>query len=87
MNTQFDRHKFQERQLVCHFRNDYELTRLVVLLDNIQLNRKDYLIKNYKKAKKLADRSGVDTNKAHNFLPSSYVLPVCKHINLISVFS
>lgn len=64
MNTSYDRHKFSEKQLICHFRNDFELT------------RKDFLIKNYKKAKKAQEKSGVDVSTEFNFVPSSYVLPV-----------
>ncbi|KAH7730107.1 CRE-TTLL-9 protein [Aphelenchoides avenae] len=40
MSTSFDKHKFKEGQVVCHFRNDYELC------------RKDSLIKNHKKSRK-----------------------------------
>ena len=61
MNSSFDKHKFKENQLVCHFRNDYELT------------RKDCLIKNHKKAKKAA---GPGNQALLDYLPASYVLPV-----------
>uniref|UniRef100_A0A8R1DNP5 Tubulin--tyrosine ligase-like protein 9 n=1 Tax=Caenorhabditis japonica TaxID=281687 RepID=A0A8R1DNP5_CAEJA len=64
MNNCYDRHKFSENQLICHFRNDFELT------------RKDFLIKNYKKARKAKEKSGVDIAAEFNFIPSSYVLPV-----------
>lgn len=40
MTSYYDRYKFKEGQLICHFRNDYELT------------RKDCLIKNHKKYRK-----------------------------------
>uniref|UniRef100_A0A0K0E5K8 Tubulin--tyrosine ligase-like protein 9 n=1 Tax=Strongyloides stercoralis TaxID=6248 RepID=A0A0K0E5K8_STRER len=63
MNTNFDKHKFKDNQLVCHFRNDYELT------------RKDNLIKNLKKAKKIPE-----LEKNLNFLPQSYVLPSEWHL-------
>uniref|UniRef100_A0A0K0F259 Tubulin--tyrosine ligase-like protein 9 n=1 Tax=Strongyloides venezuelensis TaxID=75913 RepID=A0A0K0F259_STRVS len=63
MNTNFDKHKFKDNQLVCHFRNDYELT------------RKDNLIKNLKKARKIPE-----LEKCLNFVPQSYVLPSEWHI-------
>lgn len=61
MNSSFDKHKFRENQLVCHFKNDYELT------------RKDCLIKNHKKGKKAA---GPGNQHLFDYLPASYVLPV-----------
>ncbi|KAI6186673.1 Tubulin--tyrosine ligase-like protein 9 [Aphelenchoides besseyi] len=63
MLQSFDRHKFKEGQLVCHFRNDYELT------------RKDSIIKNHKKARKL-----VENQNKMDYLPASYVLPTEYHI-------
>ncbi|CAB3399038.1 unnamed protein product [Caenorhabditis bovis] len=68
MTTSYDKHKFGEKQLICHFRNDFELT------------RKDFLIKNYKKARKAKEKSGIDVNATFNFLPSSYVLPAEYHL-------
>ncbi|CAD5231040.1 unnamed protein product [Bursaphelenchus xylophilus] len=59
----FDRHKFKEGQKICHFRNDFELT------------RKDSLIKNHKKTKKLAKNG-----EKMDYLPASYVLPLEYHI-------
>uniref|UniRef100_A0A7E4VS38 Tubulin--tyrosine ligase-like protein 9 n=1 Tax=Panagrellus redivivus TaxID=6233 RepID=A0A7E4VS38_PANRE len=64
MTTQFDRHRFKDGQLVCHFRNDYELT------------RKDCLIKNHKKAKKFAGANSPHMD----YLPASYVLPMEYHL-------
>lgn len=57
-------HKFGDRQLVCHFRNDFELT------------RKDFLIKNYKKARKAVEKETPARLTCFNFIPASYVLPV-----------
>lgn len=45
MVSSFDKHKFKEGQVVCHFRNDYELC------------RKDSLIKNHKKARKCPENA------------------------------
>uniref|UniRef100_A0A915D8R1 Tubulin--tyrosine ligase-like protein 9 n=1 Tax=Ditylenchus dipsaci TaxID=166011 RepID=A0A915D8R1_9BILA len=63
MVNSFDRHKFKEGQLVCHFRNDFELT------------RKDCLIKNHKKFRKIPE----NFNKTE-FLPASYVVPLEYHL-------
>ncbi|CAI5451319.1 unnamed protein product [Caenorhabditis angaria] len=50
------------------FGNDFELT------------RKDFLIKNYKKARKAKEKSGVDVTNEFSFIPSSYVLPTEYHL-------
>uniref|UniRef100_A0AC35GQP8 ATP-grasp domain-containing protein n=1 Tax=Panagrolaimus sp. PS1159 TaxID=55785 RepID=A0AC35GQP8_9BILA len=65
MNSSFDKHKFKENQQVCHFRNDYEMT------------RKDCLIKNHKKARKAA---GPSNQHLFDYLPASYVLPLEYHL-------
>lgn len=59
MNANYDRQKFKEGQLICHFRNDWELT------------RKDCLIKNHKKAKKTGILQ-VDYLPASYVLPLEY---------------
>ncbi|CAI4223208.1 unnamed protein product [Auanema sp. JU1783] len=66
MNTTFDRFKFKDRQFVCHFRNDFELT------------RKDFLIKNYKKAKKSLGK--LELKQDYSYIPSSYLLPSEYHL-------
>uniref|UniRef100_A0AC35U304 Tubulin--tyrosine ligase-like protein 9 n=1 Tax=Rhabditophanes sp. KR3021 TaxID=114890 RepID=A0AC35U304_9BILA len=63
MNTIYDKHKFKDGQLINHFKNDYELT------------RKDNLIKNLKKGKKIPELAN-----GLNFVPVSYVLPVEWHL-------
>lgn len=78
MLQNFDRHKFKEGQLVCHFRNDYELT------------RKDSIIKNHKKAKKLPENQNkweflrkslwLCKKFRMDYLPPSYVLPMEYHL-------
>uniref|UniRef100_A0A914REW0 Uncharacterized protein n=1 Tax=Parascaris equorum TaxID=6256 RepID=A0A914REW0_PAREQ len=69
MNNSFDKYKFHDRQFVCHFRNDSELT------------RKDMLIKNFKKAKRLLE-------KENPLEASNYVLPVriiqCYALKIVS---
>uniref|UniRef100_A0A914E4F3 Tubulin--tyrosine ligase-like protein 9 n=1 Tax=Acrobeloides nanus TaxID=290746 RepID=A0A914E4F3_9BILA len=63
MNSTFDRYKFKEGQVVCHFRNDYELC------------RKDSLIKNHKKYRKSCDSTtNLDYLPASYVLPSEYHL-------------
>lgn len=52
MTTFYDHYKFKEGQLICHFKNDYELT------------RKDCLIKNHKKYRKNPE----NTNKYKNII-------------------
>ncbi|KAE9552355.1 hypothetical protein FO519_004438 [Halicephalobus sp. NKZ332] len=59
MNANYDRQKFKENQLICHFRNDWEFT------------RKDCLIKNHKKAKK-ANGFQMDYLPASYVLPLEY---------------
>ncbi|KAI1719421.1 tubulin-tyrosine ligase family domain-containing protein [Ditylenchus destructor] len=63
MVTCYDRHKFKEGQLVCHFRNDFELT------------RKDCLIKNHKKFRKNPENTNkVEYLPASYVLPLEYHL-------------
>ncbi|KAK0411426.1 hypothetical protein QR680_005648 [Steinernema hermaphroditum] len=59
----FDHFAFRERQIVCHFRNDFELT------------RKDCLIKNFKKARKAAKNpEDLDFLPPSYVLPAEYHL-------------
>ncbi len=69
MASSFDRHKFRSGQRICHFRNDFELT------------RKDFLVKNMKKMRKALEKqqSQMIADKC-DFMPASYVLPVWKMI-------
>ncbi|TKR86725.1 hypothetical protein L596_011254 [Steinernema carpocapsae] len=62
MVSSFDHYPFRDRQIVCHYRNDFELT------------RKDCLIKNYKKAKKNAKPEEIDFLPASYVLPTEYHL-------------
>uniref|UniRef100_A0A0N4Z3I1 Tubulin--tyrosine ligase-like protein 9 n=1 Tax=Parastrongyloides trichosuri TaxID=131310 RepID=A0A0N4Z3I1_PARTI len=62
MNTSFDKHKFKDNQMVCHFRNDYELT------------RKDNLIKNIKKGKKNFSQVNYDFVPPSYVLPNEWHL-------------
>uniref|UniRef100_A0A914UPB9 Tubulin--tyrosine ligase-like protein 9 n=1 Tax=Plectus sambesii TaxID=2011161 RepID=A0A914UPB9_9BILA len=68
MTNSFMKHKFHDKQLVCHFRNDYELT------------RKDFLIKNIKKMRRLMEKDNPAEAAKYNFVPTSYVLPQDYHL-------
>ncbi|MFH4981969.1 hypothetical protein AB6A40_008678 [Gnathostoma spinigerum] len=68
MNTVFDSYRFRERQVVCHFRGDYGLT------------RKDYLIKNYNRLKRTLEKSNSRDAAKMNFLPPSYEVPADYHL-------
>ncbi|VDK48720.1 unnamed protein product [Anisakis simplex] len=69
MNNTFDKFKFRDQQqLICHFRNDCELT------------RKDMLIKNFKKAKRILEKSNPTDAARMRYIPASYVLPMEYHL-------
>ncbi|KHN86328.1 putative tubulin polyglutamylase TTLL9, partial [Toxocara canis] len=68
MNNCFDKYKFREHQLVCHFRNDCELT------------RKDMLVKNFKKAKRTLEKENPTEATKMHYIPASYVLPAEYHL-------